>query len=126
LAWHGLIPEYVPAVTSVTPGRPERVRLESGDFLFRHVKPELFAGFRRIEVVERQHVIIATPEKALADLLYLTPASEKEGFLEELRLQNEDSLDPDALGEWAELTASPKVVRAAERFRILAREGKRP
>ncbi len=126
LAWHGLIPEYVPAVTSVTTGRPERVRLGVGDYLFRHVKMALFDGFQRMEVVERQPVIMATPEKALVDLFYLTPASDAEGYVEELRLQNREGLCPEAVQKWAAATGSGKVVRAAARVVALLREGRLP
>jgi predicted transcriptional regulator of viral defense system len=116
LAWYGMIPEYVPKVTSVTTGRPELVNTGAGAFLFRHVKPEFFSGFRRIEVVERQQAIVATPEKALVDLLYLTPASDAEGYLEELRLQNMESMNRKALRKWAISICSDKVQRGVQRF----------
>ena len=125
LAWYSMIPEYVPEVTSVTTGRPELVTTGVGAFLFRHVKPELFSGFCRIEVVERQQAIVATPEKALVDLLYLTPASDSAGYLEELRLQNMESLNRKALRKWAILTCSDKVQRAVRHFVTIFHEGRR-
>lgn len=116
LAWHGLIPENVPGVTSVTSGRSEQLKTELGAFLFRHCKRELFSGFSRIEVVDRQQAVVATPEKALVDLLYLTPSSAEEGYIEELRLQNTGKLDREALVKWAALTGSEKVPRAVRRL----------
>jgi predicted transcriptional regulator of viral defense system len=116
LAWYGMIPENVPVVTSVTTGRPERVKTELGILLFRHIKPDLFNGFRRIDVIGRQQAIIATPEKALTDLLYLTPGSDQEGYLEELRLQDVDDLDRKALQKGAASTGSGKVQRAVHRL----------
>ncbi len=68
LAFHGLIPEHVPVVTSATAGRPEELKTGLGIFLFRHIKAELFAGFRREKVAERQQALVATPEKAPVDL----------------------------------------------------------
>ena len=37
LEYHGLIPEYVPAVTSVTTGRPEQLDNPLGSFIYRHI-----------------------------------------------------------------------------------------
>ena len=65
---HGLI-EQVPAVIyAVTLGRPRRVRTPLGVVSFHRVPPELFTGF---EVETHVGAKIATPEKALFDLLYL-------------------------------------------------------
>ena len=38
LEYHGLIPEYVPTVTSITTGRPEEVLSPLGSFIFKHIK----------------------------------------------------------------------------------------
>jgi predicted transcriptional regulator of viral defense system len=115
LAWHGLIPEYVAAVTSVTTGRPERLDTELGSFHFRHIKGEGFAGFQKKEVMDRQYAIVATPEKALADLFYFTQGSDQPGYLEELRLQHIEGLDVKALLKWARELGSNKVLRAVQR-----------
>jgi predicted transcriptional regulator of viral defense system len=67
---HGLI-EQIPAVTyAVTLARPRRVRTPLGVISFHRMPPELFNGF---EVSSRSDAKIATPEKALFDLLYLAP-----------------------------------------------------
>jgi predicted transcriptional regulator of viral defense system len=67
---HGLI-EQVPAVIyAVTPARPRRQRTPMGDISFHRMPPELFTGF---ELSSASDAKIATPEKALFDLLYLAP-----------------------------------------------------
>ena len=68
-----MIPEHVPVVTSVTGGRPEELAPPAGRFLFRHIKRSGFFGFWEIAIAPDPRVRIATPEKALADLLYLPP-----------------------------------------------------
>ena len=88
LEFHGLIPEYVPSVTSITTGRPEELVTSFGTFIYKHIKKELFSGYRIVDVGEGQSAFIATPEKALLDLLYLTPGSDNPDYLGELRLQN--------------------------------------
>jgi predicted transcriptional regulator of viral defense system len=113
---HGLIPEYVPVVTGVSTGRPGLVRTELGAFLFKHVKKTLFNGFREIEVAADQYAFVATPEKALLDLIYLTPQADGIEYLRELRLQNPDALDASALLESAVKSGSPKLLRAARRI----------
>ena len=116
LAWHGLIPEHVPEVTSVTLGRPERIKTPLGAFQFRHLKPGLFVGYSQIEATTGQQAVVASPEKAVVDLFYLTPASDGDGFVEELRLQNTEKLERDRLTKWALLTGNGKTRRAVERL----------
>jgi predicted transcriptional regulator of viral defense system len=67
---HGLI-EQVPAVTyAVTLGRPRRVTTPLGTISYHRMPPELFTGFE----LDEHGAKIATSEKALFDVLYLSPA----------------------------------------------------
>lgn len=67
---HGLI-EQIPSVTyAVTLARPRRVRTSIGTISFHRMPPELFQGFELSSPCDAK---IATPEKALFDLLYLAP-----------------------------------------------------
>lgn len=66
---HGLT-EQIPAVVYVISlGRSQRVRTSIATFSVHHVAPEMFGGF---EVDARSGIRLATPEKALADVLYLS------------------------------------------------------
>jgi predicted transcriptional regulator of viral defense system len=112
LAFYNMIPEYVPVITSVTTGRPEKVKTPLGVFLYRHFKKSLLSGFRNVEVLTGQTTLIATPEKALLDLIYLTPHGDKQGYIEELRLQNLDTLSEEALKKEGEKFMSKKIERA--------------
>lgn len=120
LAHHGLIPEYVPLVTSVTTARPEEVDTPLGRFIYRHCKRPFFFGFREEEQGQGQAAFVARPEKALLDLIYLTPGGDREEFLAELRLQNLDRLDLGLLEQMAQASGSPKLARAARRVAALA------
>jgi len=123
LAYHGMIPEHVPEVTSVTTGRPERLETPLGRFSFRHVKKSLFFGYRQVEIAARQEAFVALPEKSLLDLVYLTPEADTAAYLEGLRLQNLESLHTSRLLEMAERFGSPKLMRsAASILRIAAEE----
>ena len=112
LAWYGLIPEFVPVVTSVTTGRPRLIETPMGIFDFRHIKKSFFWGYRQVELAAGQTAFIARPEKALLDLLYLTPGSDKEEFIEELRIQNIEQIDRAVLQQFAKKSRSPKLQRA--------------
>lgn len=113
LACYHLIPEHVPVVTSVTTGRPGRWDTALGSFVYRHLKHSLFYDYDLTDLGNGQAAFVATPEKALLDLIYLQPGGEGPSYLQELRLQNLDQLDPQSLSQQAERANSPKLRRAA-------------
>ncbi len=120
LAHHGLIPEYVPVTMSVTSGRPGRWDTPLGSYEFRHVKVNMFAGYRLTELVPDQEAFVAAPEKALLDLVHLEPGGESEDFLVELRLQNLMSLNLPHLRQLAGAAGTRKLKRAAAVVEALA------
>jgi predicted transcriptional regulator of viral defense system len=122
LEYHGLIPEYVPSITSVTTGRPEALSTPLGNYIYKHIKKDLFFGYQAIELSGGQSAFVANPEKALLDLLYLTPGSESMAYLEELRLQNIEKLDTKLLIEHAQICGSRKLLKAASRIKSLLKE----
>ena len=115
------IPEHVAEVTSVTTGRPRIRCTPLGRFSFRHVKPGLLFGCRRVDLGDGQHAFVAAPEKALLDLVHLQPGGDDKAYLRELRLDF-DALRLDVLDAFAETGATTKLARASERIRRLARE----
>ena len=121
LSYYGLIPEAVPVTTSVTTSRPGRWDTSLGSYAFRHIKTELFRDYRLLEVGHGQEAFVASPEKALLDLIYLAPGADSAAYLKELRLQNLEALDLDRLQDEAGLTRRPKLQRAAARVAALAR-----
>jgi predicted transcriptional regulator of viral defense system len=112
LAYYGLIPEYVPLMTSVTTSRPGRSITPLGNFEFRHIKPDFLFGYQSVDVGDSQQAFVASPEKALLDLIYLAPGADSPDYLRELRLQNLDQLDVAALSHYADQADSPKLKRA--------------
>ena len=113
LAFHGVIPEHVPVVTSVGQGRPETVHNPLGAFQFNHLTGTLFFGYSRMEVAARQFAFVASPEKALLDLIHLTPGADSQDYLRELRLQNSEAMDVSTLDELARRSGKAKLLRAA-------------
>ena len=112
LAYYDLIPEYTPVTTSVTTGRAGQWDTPLGSYLYRHIQIKLLHGYRLIEVGGGQSAFIATPEKALLDLIYLQPGGDASEYLRELRLQNLDRLNLAELDRSAERIGSAKLHRA--------------
>jgi predicted transcriptional regulator of viral defense system len=121
LAHYDLIPEYVPVVVSVTNARPNRWDTPAGSFDYRHIKQELFWGYRWLDLGGGEHAFVAGAEKALLDLVYLSTGADSDDYLRELRLQNLDRLNLDDLRCQAERTGSPKLCRAAAIIAEMAR-----
>ena len=70
LQYHGLIPERVQAVTSVTTGRSRKFLTPAGLFIYRMISKDAFRiGMDRAEIDANRSFLIAVPEKAVADKL---------------------------------------------------------
>lgn len=107
---HGLI-EQIPAVVyAATLGRPRRVTTPMGVISFHRLPAELFSGFE----VNDDGAKIATPEKALFDLLYLGPArSRLFARLPEIVFPREF--------RWPQLRGFAKLVKSPNRRKFIER-----
>jgi len=123
LGWYGLIPEFVPVVTSITTGRPQTIQTPMGRFDFRHINKSFYWGYQQVELSAGQTVFIARPEKALLDLVYLTASGDKEGFIEELRIQNLEQIDKAVLREFSDRAQSLKLKRALRNIEAIIDRG---
>ena len=115
LEYHGLIPEGVAVYTSVTTRRPVVFKTPVGEYSYRHVKPTLFWGYRKLEIASGE-VFIALPEKAVLDIFYLNGVNVNTDYLEELRLQNLENFNLNKLMAFAEKFESPGVKKAADKL----------
>lgn len=118
LSWYDMIPERVHTITSVTTMKTARFENSLGRFVYRHLKPALFFGFEEGRDEFDSPILMATPEKALLDYVYLTATwqSNPEYLDKNLRLQQLDQVDKKRLRQFAKRFASKKVSRAAELF----------
>jgi hypothetical protein len=135
LAWHALIPDRVETVTSVTSGRSRAFDTPVGRFLYRSVPMRVFpVGVDRVETDDGRAFLIATPEKALADVL----VADRRGLIRSRREVSaylgdswriEDSrlkgMNRNLLEELAKRYRSRKVLLLASIVERLQREGKR-
>lgn len=116
LEFHGCIPEAVPVYTSVTTKRQVSFSSAEGIFSYRHIDPSLFWGYEG-QTLRNQTALIALPEKALLDLLYLYRRKIPPGYIQELRLQNIDKFDLDRLLKYARRFDKPRIIKAAYQIR---------
>ena len=74
LSFYGMIPERVFAIRSMTAKRTKKFETPFGTFDYTTVLADYFSIGIRQEIVENQYAfLIATPEKALCDLILATP-----------------------------------------------------
>lgn len=115
LSHHGVIPEAVFVTTSVTTSRPGEFDTPLGRYAYRHLAQSLFWGYVAERIGDAE-VLVARPEKALLDLVYLRTGGDRLAFLQELRLDT-DRLDQQVLEDMARRAGKPKLTRAVENVR---------
>ena len=124
LHYHGLTPERVETLTSVTCGRSRTFDSPVGTFSYRMIPMEAFrTGMDRVELDDGRSFLIAIPEKALADRIVAdrgagisTQKELHEYLLEDLRIDpvNIRGLDPSRLMEIAQHYRSRRVKLLAD------------
>jgi predicted transcriptional regulator of viral defense system len=103
----GITSQSPSVLTCVTPGYPQSFRTKSVSIVYRKISPDLYWGYEE-KATRYNRYLIAEPEKALLDWIYL---SRQEGLptpLDELHLQ---FLAPAKLREYAQ--RFPRTVNEA-------------
>lgn len=113
LAKYGLIPEMVYNCTSVTTKTTRNFKNKFGNFIFRSIKESMFFGYKKIEENE-QIYLIAEPEKALVDYVYLNIKKiNNQNDIDEIRLNKDvlKKLDKKKVKKYAEITTNKKAIK---------------
>lgn len=127
LSIYGMIPEAVTNITSVTTLKTIKFENAFGQYSYQNVKPSLFFGYKPVElpvnttIVNAPHPtwLLAHPEKALLDLLYLCPFYDNESELEQLRLDEDymtDTLNLERLAEFQEKIGNKALNRRVKKL----------
>lgn len=119
LRWYGLIPERVFTMTSVTTKRTRMFENSLGRFTYYQVKPDYFyIGIRSMEE-SGLNCLMASPEKALCDLIlydsYL-PSQSMKGLVQ--YLEEDIRFDTDALKDF-DVSIVEACVQAGRKEQIL-------
>jgi len=114
LSFYGIIPEAVVEITSVTTRKTCRYENAFGQFSYQTIRPRLFWGFEPKTMRDGKQYMMATPEKAIIDLLYLYPQYSTIDEMRELRFDEDwmhDELNKERLWEYAERINSPILTK---------------
>ncbi len=89
LSFYGLIPEAVARITSVSTRKTAGIENDLGSFSYKKISSKRFTGFDYLPFLKDRTILIASPEKALLDLLYLYPFYNSEADMLDLRLDTD-------------------------------------
>lgn len=115
LGFYGLIPEAVFNPTSITTARGVEFTAQGRRYFYHHVQPSFFSGYEKTERGS-DVFIIAIPEKALIDRIYISMrlGTFSKKWLEGLRLQNLDILREEELRRLAAPVGKPGFAAAVD------------
>ena len=109
LAYYRVIPEMVYTVTSVTPSLTRRFFVDGRGYEYSRIKKEAYTGYRLVSA-GGSRVLMATPEKALADYGYFMDLKLK-SLNERWRVKG---LTAKSVLRYARLFHRPSLVRLLE------------
>ncbi len=121
LHYHGLIPEFVVQITSITTRKTITFKNKFGVFTYQHLKPEAYTGFTHIgETDSNLQSLIANPEKAIVDFLYLNLSifneSNPDIFQKSYRFQNCEKVNRKKIKTYAKPFNSKKLIVISDLF----------
>ena len=107
LSFYGIIPEGVINITSITTLKTAEFENRFGTFSYKTIQPGFFFGYWQRPYLRDMTFLLAEPEKAIADLLYIYTFYDTRKEIEELRF------DRDIINE---LVNPIKLIEYAGRF----------
>jgi predicted transcriptional regulator of viral defense system len=103
LSFHQLIDQVPRDISIASLDRSKQVRTEMGTFVVHHLPPALFSGW-----ADAQGIKVATPEKALFDICYVSAAyGRRQRRIPELDLPG--NFDRTGLARWLDRIESPRL-----------------
>lgn len=112
LSYHGLVPEGVYTLTSVSSRKTQAFVTPLGTFGYRRVLPRLFFGYDVLRPAHDRPVLMASLEKALLDYCYLNPHLQNTADFVALRLNGDvlhERLDLARLADYQRLFGSQRL-----------------
>jgi predicted transcriptional regulator of viral defense system len=118
LAFYGIIPEAVTQIIAVSSLKTVDFQNDVARFSYKKIKPDLFFGYEQKPFGDRT-INIATPEKAILDLLYLYPFYNTESEIENLRFDEyfiHNELNREKLGSYLDKFNNKKLAKRVKLF----------
>jgi predicted transcriptional regulator of viral defense system len=122
LHFHGIIPEEVVQFTSVSTLKTAFIQNAFGSYTYHHISVKYMFGYE-LKKAEGQApfvIQIATPEKAIIDLLHLYPEYNEAEDMLDLRLNEdymESRIDQDKMLDYVQQIHSPALTKRVNRLR---------
>jgi len=79
LSYYGILSQFPYSTTSASPKKTKKITVEGKEYSYTQISRKLYWGFRR-----EGQIIIASQEKALLDMLYITAKGRRKVELDEL------------------------------------------
>ena len=121
LSFYGIIPETIYAVTSATTKATREFEADNIRFVYHKLKKEAYAGYKAIKHLDNT-ILMAEPEKALADYLYFVALKKRGLHYERLDLKK---IKKTNLLSYIKLFKRPKMVELVEKIYVEFRKPKR-
>lgn len=120
LNFYGLIPERVYQITSVSTRKTARFKNDLGEFVYQHIQPSAYRGYKSVKDANGFVFFIAEPEKAAVDFFYLNKSKIKADnvsiFRDSFRFQNTEILRKKRIMELADLFGNKVLTGICRRF----------
>jgi len=86
LSYYGIIPETIYSITSATTKATRRFIVKGVEYTYKKLRTEFFTGYQAVKY-QGETVLLAEPEKALADYLYFIELKKRKFSYERLNLE---------------------------------------
>jgi predicted transcriptional regulator of viral defense system len=121
LSHHGMIEQIPGRISIASLDRARRIVTTVGTYAIHHLAPEVFGGFGGSE----ESGYLATPEKALFDVVYVRAASGSRAFFPEVSLPA--GFDRDRLRSWTDRIGGSRLrTLVNRRIREVLRQASSP
>jgi len=120
LHYHGLTTEYTSQLNSVTTLKTAHFYNDAGIYSYQTVQPHFYYGYNTVTTAQGETMLMATPEKALLDLLHFNPTCRTRDDMLQLSLNGQQlrqQLNMGLLTEYLARSTSPSLT---QRMAVLA------
>jgi len=121
LSFYGIIPETIYTLTSATPKTTREYKVENVHFVYHKLKKGAYSGYKAIKHQDST-ILIAEPEKALADYLYFVALKKRGLHYERLDLKK---IKKNNLFFYVKLFKQPQMIKLVRRIYVEFRKPKR-
>ncbi len=105
LSFHNIIPETIYTITSATTRPTRRFEICNSQFVYHRIKKSAYTGYQPLKYMNNT-VLIASPEKALADYLYFVTLKKRRLTYDRMDLAK---ISKNKLVRWAHLFNQPAI-----------------